>query len=380
VQITGRWYESGQKVVVTIHNGRVAEVDWGLDVTAAGEGDATGWLAPAFVDLQVNGFAGHDFNRNWREGQEEEASATFHAIVERAARAGTGMLCPTVCTAARDQMTAALAMIRRAREADSRLADALPAVHVEGPFLAPEDGPRGAHPLAHVRDPNRDEFRRLQEAAGGLIRIFTLAPERPGALPLIEALAAEGLVVAIGHTAATPAQIRDAVSAGARMSTHLGNGAHALLPRHPNYLWEQLAEDGLTASIIADGHHLPPAVVKCIARVKGPERLCLVSDAITLGGLPAGVYNDGLHEVLPSGQVVLAGTPFLAGAGHLLDAGVANALRFTGWSLADVVRAASVTPARLLGIEGRLARPEVGAPAGFIRFRVPADGGPLEIA
>jgi N-acetylglucosamine-6-phosphate deacetylase len=122
------------------------------------------------------------------------------------------------------------------------------------------------------------------------------------------------------------------------MSTHLGNGAPATLPRHPNYLWEQLAEDRLTTSVIADGHHLPPAVVKCVARVKAPDRLCLVSDAIALGGLPPGLYNERRHDVLPSGKVTLAGTPYLAGAGHLLDTCVASALRFTGWPLANVIR------------------------------------------
>jgi N-acetylglucosamine-6-phosphate deacetylase len=384
MQISGRWYESGEIVTVTSQQGQVTQVEWHGStraVTGTGLADGTSnasgtqwWLAPAFVDVQVNGFAGHDFNRHWRDHEQDQAAATFHAIVEQAARAGTGMLCPTVCTASPEQMLAALAAIRRAREADPALAAALPAVHAEGPFLAPEDGPRGAHPLAHVRDPSWEEFARLQEAAGGWIRLFTLAPERPGALPLIERLAEAGVVVAIGHTAATPEQIRDAVTAGARMSTHLGNGAHAVLPRHLNYLWEQLADDRLTASIIADGHHLPAAVVKCAARSKGPERLCLVSDAIALGGLPPGLYNNGRHEVQTSGKVVLAGTPYLAGAGHLLDTCVANAYRFTGAPLADIVRAATHTPARLLGLGERLARPEVGAPASFIRFQVPAEG------
>jgi N-acetylglucosamine-6-phosphate deacetylase len=385
-QMRGRWYETGKPVVITADQGRVTHVQWqDADPQVSGFSDhpdganGTGgwWLAPAFLDLQVNGFAGHDFNRHWRDDQQDEAAETFRAIVDRASRAGTGMLCPTVCTASREQMVAALTAIRRARETDARLAAAMPTIHIEGPFLAPEDGPRGAHPAAHIRDPNHEEFQRLQDAAGGLIRLFTLAPERPGALPLIETLAAAGVVVAIGHTAATPEQIRDAASAGARVSTHLGNGAHAVLPRHPNYLWEQLADDRLTASIIADGHHLPPAVVKCVARVKSPDRLCLVSDAVALGGLPAGLYNDGLHEVLPNGKVVLAGTPYLAGAGHLLDTCVANALRFTGAPLADIIRAATITPARLLGLEDRLARPEVGAPASFLRFRLPEGEAPL---
>src|SRR5262249_48229077 len=120
------------------------------------------------------------------------------------------------------------------------------------------------------------EFQRWQEAAEGLIRLVTLAPERQGALEFIEKLAEAGIVAALGHTGADPETIRDAVQAGATLSTHLGNGAHNMLRRHPNYLWEQLAEDRLMASIIADGHHLPASVVKCMARVKGADRLILV--------------------------------------------------------------------------------------------------------
>ncbi|HTE16934.1 MAG TPA: amidohydrolase family protein, partial [Armatimonadota bacterium] len=251
-------------------------------------------------------------------------------------------------------------------------------VHVEGPYLSAEDGPRGAHPLEHVRAPDWDEFERFQEAAGGRIRLFSLAPETPGALPFIERLAAAGIVPALAHTGAEPETIRDAVRAGARMSTHLGNGAHAQIRRHPNYIWEQLAHDELYASIIADGHHLPPSVVKVIARAKGPERLALVSDAVSLGGLPPGLYAEGRHEVLPSGKIVVGGTPYLAGAGHLLDTCIANALRFTDLSLAQVTRCASTVPARILGLEARKGHLRTGYDADLTLFRVPREG-PLEI-
>ncbi|MBV9849008.1 MAG: amidohydrolase family protein, partial [Armatimonadetes bacterium] len=237
----------------------------------------------------------------------------------------------------------------------------------------------GAHPLEYVRDPDWDEFRCFQEAAGGRIKLCTLAPEREGALPFIERLAESGVVAALGHTAASPETIRDAVRAGARVSTHLGNGAHDRIKRHPNYIWEQLASDDLYATIIADGEHLPASVVKCFARVKGPEKLALVSDSVSLGGLPAGVYSDGRHEVLPSGRVVLAGTPYLAGAGFLLDTCVANTLRFTDLSLAQATRCASTIPARILGLEARKGHLQVGYDADLTLFRV-REAGPLEIA
>src|SRR5205807_1149747 len=174
---------------------------------------------------------------------------------------------------------------------------AMPCFHLEGPYISAEDGPRGAHPLAQVRPPDLGEFQRIQEAADGNIRLVTLAPELPGALAFIDKLTAAGVVVAIGHTAASPATIRDAVSAGARLSTHLGNGSHAMLPRHDNYLWEQLAADELWASIICDGHHLPAAVMRCILRVKTPARTILTCDAGSLAGLPSGRYREWDQEL-----------------------------------------------------------------------------------
>src|SRR5262249_51788084 len=152
-------------------------------------------------------------------------------------------------------------------------------------------------------DPNWDEFRRWQDAAGGMIKLLTLAPERPGAIKFIEQVVRTGVMVAIGHTAATPAQVRDAVAAGAKLSTHLGNGSHAMLPGHENYLWEQLAADDLWASVISDGHHLPASLVKVIVRVKLPSRTIITCDASSLAGLPPGHYGE--WEVQPDGRVVV---------------------------------------------------------------------------
>src|SRR5262249_28292297 len=155
-------------------------------------------------------------------------------------------------------------VLAKACDGDARVANAVPGFHLEGPYISSEDGPRGAHPRPHVRAPDRAEFERLQEAAGGRIRLVTLAPESAAAIAFIEWLARRGIVVAIGHTAATAEQIHAAIAAGAKLSTHLGNGSHALLPRHDNYIWAQAAADQLWASLITDGHHLPAAVVRCL--------------------------------------------------------------------------------------------------------------------
>jgi N-acetylglucosamine-6-phosphate deacetylase len=249
---------------------------------------------------------------------------------------------------------------------DHAIGRCCPALHMEGPYISSQDGPRGAHPLAHTRKPDWDEFRRLQDAAGGRIGIVTLAPELPDAIPFIEKLSDAGIVPSIGHTNATAEDIRTAIAAGARLSTHLGNGAHAMLPRHPNYVWEQLAADELYASIIPDGQHLPPSVVKCIIRAKGVERTILISDATRHGGMPPGIY--GHVEVRPNGRVDLRGTPYLAGSTLDLGGGVGNAIRFAGISLAQSVQMATLNPARLMNIAERFGTVEAGKDATLVLF------------
>jgi N-acetylglucosamine-6-phosphate deacetylase len=224
---------------------------------------------------------------------------------------------------------------------------------MEGPYISPEDGARGAHPREYVVAASRDDFLRRQEAAAGRIRLVTLAPEAPGAIDLIEHLVGLGIRVAIGHTAASPEQIRDAVKAGATLSTHLGNGCADQLPRHPNVLWEQLAADDLVASFIVDGHHLPPATVKAMVRAKTPERALLVSDAVSVAGCAPGTYEVSGETVVLSdtGRVSQPGKPWLAGSSASLDQCVANAARFTGLPFKEVLPMASTQPARYLGLQ-----------------------------
>jgi N-acetylglucosamine-6-phosphate deacetylase len=198
-----------------------------------------------------------------------------------------------------------------------------------------------------------DDFQQRQDAADGQIRLVTLAPEIPGALKLIEFLSRTGVRAAIGHSAATPKQIRDAIAAGATLSTHLGNGCANLLPRHPNLIWEQLAADELSATLIIDGHHLPPATVKAMVRAKGPARVLLITDAISAAGCPPGEYelNGELMVLDASGRVSPPGKSWMAGSSLAMDRAVANTVRFTGLSLEEVLPMAATRPANFLGLQ-----------------------------
>lgn len=268
---------------------------------------------------------------------------------------GVTSVCPTVVTQSEEQMCRCLRAVAQAAGHSHLIAHSLPMAHVEGPYISPEDGPRGAHAREHIRPASTTEYEKWQRAAGGRVGIVTVAPEAPGALKYIRALSAEGTLVGIGHTAANPAMVHEAVDAGARLSTHLGNGCHAILPRLDNHIWAQLAEDRLWASFIFDGHHLPPAVMKVMLRAKGLQRALLVSDSVALAGASPGTYDTpvgGKVELGADGRLSLAGSAYLAGAASPLTTGLRNAMVHGGVSLANAVKLTSANPARLLGLSG----------------------------
>ena len=353
----GRDVRTGRSVSVGVDGETITDV---RPDDGAGPGR---WIAPALLDIQLNGFGGYGFN-------EAETSPESVARVARSQwKAGIGAFLPTITTHSQDRMLHSLRAITAACR-NPLIGGSILGIHLEGPHISSLDGPRGAHPLKHVRLPAWDEFLRMQEAAEGKVLLVTLAPELDGAIPFIERLAKAGVVAAIGHTNASAHDLDAAVAAGARLSTHLGNGAHSLLPRHPNYIWEQLSRDELDCSVIADGHHLPASVLKCILRCKGVERTILVSDAITQAGLPPGTYPaaGGEMEVAANGRISLAGTPYLAGAGAHLGQGVSNLVRMGVSSRRDALRMASLNPARLLSLDDRMGALEPGRLASLVQF------------
>ena len=228
MHLLGRRFDTGKTSLFEIQSGRIAriapvEVD---PATAAG----WPWIAPGLWDLQVNGYAGQSFS------SPELTPPKVVEIGRTMLRFGVTRFLPTLVTERQDVLLHSLRTIDQACRADPRLDRQVAGIHLEGPYISSLDGPRGAHPPSCCREPDWDEFQRLQEAASGRIRLLTMAVEFASTAEFIARVAASGVLVAIGHTAADSCQIRRAVDAGARLSTHLGNGAHRLLPRHPNYL------------------------------------------------------------------------------------------------------------------------------------------------
>jgi N-acetylglucosamine-6-phosphate deacetylase len=321
-------------------------------------------LAPGFVDLQVNGFAGVDFN---------DPDTTIDAIgaaLDAMFATGVTRCLPTVITGPPDAMLACLHTLRKA-QTELPHGRAIDGFHVEGPHIGPEDGPRGAHPRECVRPPDLEEFQRWQEATANSIRLVTLSPHWPGAIEYIAALRKAGVVISIGHTGATGEQIAAAVDAGATLSTHLGNAAYKMLPKFPNCLWDQLAEDRLHASFIVDGLHLDPAYLKVALRAKTIERTILVTDAAAPAGAQPGAYRLGELDVelTADDRVVLAGTSKLAGSALKLNRAIANLVRLGGVSLRDAVQTVTTNPARLIGLEGRMRGLEPGERGDVVVFR-----------
>lgn len=333
------------------------------------------FISPGFLDLQVNGYRGVDYS------SENLKASDIEPLVRNLAKSGTCRHMPTIITNSQKRICRNLSVIAEAVKHNPLVEKAIVGIHVEGPFISKEDGPRGAHDAKYVRDPSIEELDAWIDASQGLLRMVTIAPERNGSVPLIEAAVKRNIIVSIGHSAASKEELEKAVTAGASMSTHLGNGSHAELPRLRNYLWEQLANDGLRAGIISDGFHLPESFLKVVHRVKGLDKIVLVSDVAPIGGYQPGSYTWGdiAVEVHEDGHVSLEGTPFLAGAGHLLDRCIAQFVHATGVSLGEAVRLVTENGERLLQSDKQIQGLAVGAAADIAVFRWKAGDSVLSV-
>lgn len=323
-------------------------------------------IAPGLVDLQVNGYRGIDFNE---KGLSEEK---VHRITRHLWEVGVTSYFPTLITNSDTHILSTLRIISGACEAEVMTGCSIRGIHLEGPFLSKEDGPRGAHPKKYIKKPDWELFQKWQKTCGGKIKLITISPEWPEAFEFIEKCTASGVLVSIGHTAATPEQVQKAVLAGASMSTHLGNATHLQLPRHQNYIWEQLASDTLWPCLIADGFHLPPALLKVFLKVK-PEQSILVSDATKFAGLPPGTYQShigGEVELNKEGRLFIReNSDFLAGSAQILTQCIDYLVREEIASQEKAIEMASVKPMKMFAKNEYGLHP--GALADFIWFEKP---------
>lgn len=366
---SGRNPSTGNSISVHCEAGRIVRVEEG---SANEDADSAPWLAPGLIDLQVNGYCGHDFNAN------DLDIDTVRSCVRSMQATGVTTFVPTLITASEQKLLRNLKVIADARRSDPLLLHTIPFVHVEGPHIDASDGPRGAHPADHVRPPDIAEFGRWQEASGDLVGMVTLSPHYSGAPAYVRLLAERGVHVSIGHTNASSDQIRLAVDAGARLSTHLGNGIAQLIARHRNPIWAQLADERLYATFIADGHHLPDEALVAMLRAKTPSRSILISDLVATGGRPPGRYAAPVGtsvDLDADGRLRIAGTEYLAGATAPLKTCVARVASLRGFSLGDAIQMATAHPGRFAG-RGRLA---AGEAADFVQFRWARGDSTLEV-
>lgn len=355
--VRGQLPGSSRSVQVRVRGEVIVEID-----ELPTDEPSTGWISPGLIDLQVNGFDGYDINADPAD------PAAVGALTYRLFAEGVTTYVPTIVTSSHETVARRLLAIVEARRVDPVVAGAIGYAHLEGPHISSEDGPRGVHDADQIRPPSIEEFDDWQSRSGGLVGMVTMSPHYPGSVAYIRALVARGVHVAIGHTHADDAQIEQAVQAGARLSTHLGNAAHRMLPRHPNYLWAQLAQDRLTAGFIADGHHLPDSTLTAMIRAKGLDHSILVSDAVVLAGSEPGRYRTSVGgdvELAPDGRLSHVGSGLLAGAAVSLRQGVAHAATAAGIGLAGALQLATVNPDAFVGGRGVLA---VGARADLITF------------
>lgn len=356
----GKRVDTQEAIKVNVRGGVIESVER-FD---RGAGETLPWISPGWIDLQVNGFGGYDFNG---------ASTTDEDVVNIVKQLwanGVTTCLPTIITGSEERIHQALSALSQVCDSVQQVKESIAGFHLEGPYISEEDGPRGAHLRKYVRDPDLAEFAAWQEAAAGRIRMVTVAPERVGAIDFIARLAQQQIVPAIGHTAATTDELERAAEAGATMSTHLGNGSHTVLPRHPNYIWDQLADDRLWAGFIADGHHLPPHVLKVMLRAKQGKAI-LVSDAVAFAGMPPGKYSSVTNaevELQANGRLHTAANPaILAGSASSLAAGVGNAARWGGVSLAEAIEMVTLRPAQVMRLD-RLGRLDPGAVGNLTLF------------
>jgi len=347
-----------------IAEGKIARIEEEGELKAEAEREINAdgaYLSPGFIDLHVHGGGGGEFNEAPKEAAgEEEISRILNAHLMR----GTTTLLGTVLTGSLEEMRAAMDLIA------ARDHPQLGGIYLEGPFFSAEK--KGAQPPDHLREPDLETFKRLVEGFEEEIKIFSLAPELPGALELLPAIREIGATPAIGHSNATFAETVQALNEGAELFTHVFNGMKGFHHREPGVLGAALSAGGVgpdvPVELIADGVHVSPEAIQLLLELKGADKVCLITDAMAATGMGEGEYSlGGQKVVVKEGQARLAQDGSLASSVLTMDVALKNMVQF-GLSLPQAARSASLVPARVLGVEDRKGSIERGKDADLVLF------------
>ena len=344
--VEGIHYRTGRNIRIKTEKGFISEIEEG--------GNGGLFVAPGLFYNQVNGYKGVGFTNP------DLNVEGIRQVIDDLKEIGVTSLLPTLITCPKKVLLRNLKIIGNeiveTHNCVSAMASStIPGIHLEGPYLSPEPGYRGAHNQEWISKPDIREFDELYEASGGNIIHLTLAPEIEGAIDLILHCRELGITVGLAHHNANADQINAAVDAGAGLAVHLGNGIANIISRHENPIWPQLSSDGLMISLIADGFHLTREEIRTFYKVKGPRNTILTSDCTDLAGMPPGEYFwDNKNVVLePEGVIRFPEQNVLAGAASSLIRDIGIMMEFTGCSLADAIEMASLNPARFHGIQDR---------------------------
>ncbi|MBL7737252.1 MAG: amidohydrolase family protein [Chitinophagaceae bacterium] len=346
--IKGLSYLDKKPIAITIQDGKIISVKKIRKLDPASENI---YLSPGLIDNQVNGFVGVSFSSEGIPLTEEGMRKATQALWEN----GVTTYFPTVTTNSRSEIVNNFSILAKAKNDPSSLGS-IPGFHLEGPYISPVDGYRGAHSLHYVRPPDWDEFMEFYKASDNGILTVTVAPEVEGGLDFIKKCTEKGIAIALGHHNASADIIRQAIAMGARTCTHVGNGIANEINRHVNPLWPQLSDDRLMISIICDGFHLRPEEINVFYKAKGIDRTIITSDVSEYAGMKPGIYKnlDGEDiELTPDGEVRYPAQKVLYSSASPVNKGVWHAMKVTGCSLGQAIQMASANPAKLYGLNDR---------------------------
>jgi len=364
-KIEGLSYLDGKPVSVEIKDGKIASV---TRIDRLTTGNSNLYIAPGLIDNQVNGFIGISFlSETGAELTLDGVKKATRALWER----GVTTYLATLTTNTHEEILNICSKLGEYIK-DKSLLGSIAGLHLEGPYISPEEGYRGAHAKNYIRPPDWNEFMKFYEASGRSIMTVTLAPEVEGAMDFIKKCNEKGIVAALGHHNADAETVNKAVGLGAKISTHLGNGCANLINRHLNPLWPQLSNDALSVSIICDGFHLNPEEIRVFYKVKGPEKTIITSDVTEYAGMPPGRYKilDGEEiELTSEGELRYPAQKVLYGSASAITKGVGHIMKVTGCSLADAIKMASTNAAELYRLNDR-GKLEPGSRADIILFEL----------